>query len=289
VLFGCRARMMFRRAFFLVVATVAGIGTAAAEDQDPSDLSAILMNTTFMISGPSKTEFGRMITGTGFLIARETPSSSKGTFTLVTARHVLDDIDGDTAYINPRILQRDGSYATEQQPIQIRSRGTNRYVSHPAVDVAAINVPLPPFFKDITEVSYDLLAGDEELKQFEIHVGDELLCLGYPLGASGPFGFPILRSGKIASFPLVPSKTQSNWYFDFRVFPGNSGGPVYLVDRNRSYGRTMHVGETLTMVMGLVTAQLTTSDDKRQLEIGVVIPAVFLKETIDMLGAPKAE
>jgi hypothetical protein len=43
------------------------------------------------------------------------------------------------------------------------------------------------------------------------------------------------------------------------------------------------------MVMGLVTAQLSTADEQRGLDIGVVIPAVFLKETIDMLPAAKAE
>jgi hypothetical protein len=46
----------------------------------------------------------------------------------------------------------------------------------------------------------DLLANDDLIEKFEIHPGDELLCLGFPLFVSSDSGFPILRSGKIASF-----------------------------------------------------------------------------------------
>jgi hypothetical protein len=131
-----------------------------------------------------------------------------------------------------------------------------------------------------------LLGSDEYLTKFEIHPGDELLCLGYPLFASGEHGYAILRSGKIASYPLVPSKMVKNWLFDFRVFPGNSGGPVYFVDRNRVYGadRVTHLGETIQFIAGLVTAQINSTVFKdKDLSLGVVIPSPFIRETVDML------
>ena len=123
----------------------------------------------------------------------------------------------------------------------------------------------------------DLLARDEELAQFDVHPGDELNCLGFPLGATADYGFPILRSGKIASYPLVPAKTHKNWLFDFQVFPGNSGGPTYFIDRHRSYGGTTMIGQTIQLVVGLVTSQVyaNVGTSLRELQLGVVIPALY--------------
>jgi hypothetical protein len=151
--------------------------------------------------------------------------------------------------------------------------------------VAAIYVSLPSAFEHITIAHYNVLATDEELAKYELHPGDELNCLGNPLGASGPFGFPILRSGKIASFPLIPAKVHKNWWFDFRVFPGNSGGPVYLIDHNRNYGDNVRLGETIQIMIGLVTQQISADQGSgpRELQLGVIIPALFIRETMDML------
>jgi len=81
-------------------------------------------------------------------------------------------------------------------------------IRHPdeAVDVAVMYTLLPRDI-DILLLSTAMLADDEVLKKFEIHLGDELICLGYPLGAEATeAGFPILRSGKIVSYPLIPTK-----------------------------------------------------------------------------------
>jgi hypothetical protein len=84
----------------------------------------------------------------------------------------------------------------------------------------------------------------------------------------------------------VPSKLHKNLLFDFRVFKGNSGGPVYFVDRNRIYGNSTHLGETLQMLVGLVTSQASAAlVNNTDLQLGIVIPAVFIKETLDMLPA----
>ena len=69
-----------------------------------------------------------------------------------------------------------------------------------------------------------LLADDEMLSLFEANPGEELTALGYPLGAeSNSAGFAILRSGKIASYPLLPTEATQKFLFDFAIFPGNSG------------------------------------------------------------------
>lgn len=180
----------------------------------------------------------------------------------------------------------DGKYVTSDHHFAIRENGKPLFVKHPEVDVAVLYTRMPTQFQKIKMLQIGLLAPDEWLTRFEIHPGDELLCLGFPLFATADHGYPILRGGKIASYPLVPSREHKNWLFDFRVFKGNSGGPVYFADRNRTYGGATHMGETIQFIVGLVTALRTAPlADNRELQLGVIIPSVFIRETLDMLPA----
>jgi hypothetical protein len=91
-------------------------------------------------------------------------------------------------------------------PIQVRKGGKNLWSNHPEVDLAAMFVSLPRGVIATVLPSSFILA-DEKIKEYELGPGTELLCLGYPLGVeSNDFGFAILRSGKIASYPLLPQR-----------------------------------------------------------------------------------
>ena len=177
--------------------------------------------------------------------------------------------------------------------ISIRKEGKNLWINHPEVDVSAMYVALPKDI-DIALLPISILADDETFDKFEIHPGDELLCLGYPFSAeANKAGFPILRSGKIASFPIVPAKETKSFLFDFEVFKGNSGGPVYFVQSTaRAYGGATHIG-TIQFIAGLVseehiiTEEITSLYEKQRkvypLALAKVIHASFIKETIEML------
>lgn len=271
---------------FVFMSITANNATATAEPQAPLnparyELNTLLMNMTFMISGPSRAKPGETSVGTGFIVGKPVKDKDFSYFVLVTAAHVFDDIAGETAFINTRARQPDGSYQVTEYPIKIRDGAKNNFVKHPELDVAAIFTGLPDHYKAEILIGDAVLATEEDLAKYEVHPGDELLCLGYPLGAAGPFGFPILRSGKIASFPLLPVKSNKTWAFDFSVFGGNSGGPVYMVDHARTYQGHIHLGETLQMIIGLVTQRASVGT--QDLHLGVVIPAAFIKETIDLL------
>jgi S1-C subfamily serine protease len=169
------------------------------------------------------------------------------------------------------------------------------WVRHPDADVAVMKITLPDFVfrqtKNIPSLSTDQLADDGMMERFEIHPGDQLLCLGYPFGLEANVsGFPILRSGKIASYPLTPAKETKTFLFDFEVFQGNSGGPVYFVDKGRSYGGKIHGAETIQFVAGIVTeqkyaVQLVKSQKVifEKLNLAVVVPSYFIKETLALL------
>lgn len=240
------------------------------------------METTFQIVGPTGKP-NEISGGTVFILGKPTKDGAKAYFVMISAAHVFEQIKGDTGTIQFRFKRDDGTYANAPYEIPLRDQGKPLYVKHPEVDVAALYVKMPTAFK-ATLLPVSLLATDEWLRKFELHPGDELLCLGYPLFPSADHGFPILRSGKIASYPLVPAKQHKNWLFDFRIFKGNSGGPVYFVDRNRQYDGQTHLGETIQMMVGLVTSQLSSVlVNNTELQIGVIIPSEFITETLNML------
>jgi hypothetical protein len=204
---------------------------------------------------------------------------------LITAGHVLEEIDGETGTLTLREKHVDGSYTQKFWNVKLREQGKPLYVRHEQADVVALyvdmpndlNVPIPPTA---------LLADDDMLKKFEIHPGDELRCLGFPLFVSSESGFPILRSGIIASYPIIPTKNNKRILFDFSVFEGNSGGPVYFVDHGRTYGGAIHLGETEQFVIGLVTSQVGSKMyNDQMLELAIVVPSPYILETIDLLPA----
>jgi len=271
------------------------------------EINTTLMHYTYLIEGPTgkPDEVSR---GTGFLMAVPDPNRpAKGRPVLVTAAHVLSKISGAVAKVYLRQEITDRKFKKVAWDIRIRDANTPLWTQHPTADVAVMRIPLPQFISSQSHVpipSTDMLADDTRLEEWEIHPGDELLCLGYPLGAeANSQGFAILRSGKIASFPLTPASEVRSFLFDFEVFPGNSGGPVYFVDRGRTYGGVAHLGETVFSVVGLVTEEryqplrsLTLLENspartryevietREKLKLAVVIHAQFIKETFDILN-----
>lgn len=256
-----------------------------------TDLSTVLMRSTFKLQGN-----GSM--GTAFVLGQPDPANpGRGFYVLITAAHVLEEMEGTAATLFLRTTTGELNYRKFPIQIDIRSEEEPLWVRHPKADVAAMRVGLPGNI-DIKLVSTDLLATDETLAQYEIHPGDDLLVLGYPYGAeSNEAGFPVLRSGRIASYPLRPTANTKTFLLDFEIFDGNSGGPVYIYTFNRVYGGAMHAGTVTSLVMGLVSKQTQVTERMRSLTeevtrqhrlgLAVVVHASFIREVIDMLPTPQ--
>jgi len=258
----------------LAIALLSGTAIASIE------LNTTLMHYTYQIEGPTGKP-NEVRYGTVFVMGIPDPNRpGEGQPVLVTAAHILEGISGETATIYLREKMIDGKFKKIADVLQIRKGKNSLWVRHPDADVAVMKITLPAFVykqtKDIPSLSIDQLADDEMMERFEIHPGDELLSLGYPLRANIS-GFSILRSGKIASYPLLPAKVTKTFLFDFEVFPGNSGGPVYFVDKGRIYGGKRRLGEIIKFVAGIVTRQ------HEELRLAVVVPAHFIKETLALL------
>jgi S1-C subfamily serine protease len=150
--------------------------------------------------------------------------------------------------------------------------------------VAAISITAPAAFARAA-IPLAWLAGDEALGKAQIAPGDEMMTLGYPQGLSAnTAGFPILRAGRVASYPLGPSRAFPTFLLDFRVFPGNSGGPVYLDREAGTEGAA--TGPHPPVIAGMLTQQVEV--DSQNLGIGIVTQAEFIRETVAQLDSPHA-
>src|SRR5690606_32598722 len=127
---------------------------------------------------------------------------------------------------------------------------------------------------------------DDTFSSYNVAAGDEMMALGFPRGlAANQAGFPILRSGRVASFPIAPASILPTFLLDFTVFPGNSGRPVFMAQ-----GRRQRPGVTqsqeVQFIAGLLTQQVELNNER--LEIGIVTHAKYIRETIARLDDPLA-
>ena len=94
----------------------------------------------------------------------------------------------------------------------------------------------------------------------------------------------------------MPVSSVRSFLFDFNVFPGNSGGPVYFAESLRAIGGSVRIGGPQVVVVGLVSesqiyserteSQLGGVKEQRyQLGLAVVVEAPLIREAIDKLGA----
>jgi hypothetical protein len=242
------------------------------------------MHATFLVVGPTKVP-NQISFGTVFVMGlpfKTNPNMAH--IVVVTAAHVFEGISGDNATLQLRRTNADGTYATFGYQFPIRKDGKPLYVRHPAADVAAMYGDIPDEVP-MTGLPPDALATDKSLEDIEFHPGDEAFILGFPAMVSTEGGFPLLRTGRIASYPLTPMNVVKQWAFDAHVFNGNSGGPVYFTSVNRLFKSQVHFG-VAAGILGLVTQErhsLLPELANRDLNYGVVVPARFIRETLDML------
>jgi S1-C subfamily serine protease len=249
------------------------------------DLSAQLMQATVQLEQPLGD--GTRTVGTGFLITETTPDGAPHTI-LVTANHVFDKMPNANARVGYRIANPDGSWSYSPQSLKIRdAQGHALWTHHPSRDVAAISITAPDAFAKAA-IPEEYLAADDTFSRYQVGAGDQMMTLGFPRGlAANSAGFPILRAGRVASYPIAPAKIFPTFLLDFSVFPGNSGGPVFMSGPARhAMDANGQGGQDVEFIAGLLTQQVELNSER--LDIGIVTNARFIRETISLIKDPNA-
>ena len=233
------------------------------------DLTVALIKATVQIDQPIS-EAKRMV-GTGFLIS--VPKADGTTqIVLVTAAHVFEKMPAADVRIGWRVQGAKGSWSYVPSNMTIRSATGPVWYQHPAQDIAVIPVNVPESLRD-SAIPASWLADDTTFINERVVAGDEMVTLGYPHGLSANVaGFPILRAGRLASYPISPSNIYPTFLIDLTAVPGNSGGPVFMTSQG---------GKGHTFIAGVLIKQV--EDDNQRLELGVVTDAIFVRETINIM------
>jgi len=245
------------------------------------DLTVGLIAATVQLDQRNDERATRRV-GTGFLI--DAPrSDGRPRTVLVTAHHVLDGMPGPDARIGWRVQMPEGRWRFAPEPLRIREEnGDPVWVRHPERDIAVMEVSAPPAFARAA-IPLGWLADANAFEVWQVGPGDELLTLGYPHGySSNTAGFPILRVGRVASWPLTPIEAFPAFMLDFPVFPGNSGGPVFWTPSARKAPGSTQPEHPF--IAGVLVSE--AQPDAGALRIGIVAHAQFVREAIALLEAP---
>ncbi len=233
------------------------------------DLTVALIKATVQIDQPIN-EAKRMV-GTGFLVSVPNPNGAPQ-IVLVTAAHVFEKMPAAEVRVGWRVETKAGAWAYLPGSMTIRNATGPTWYQHPAQDIAVIPVAVPDNLRDAA-IPESLLGDEGTFATEHVNAGDEMMTLGYPHGLSANVaGFPILRAGRLASYPVAPSASYPTFLIDLTAVPGNSGGPVFMTSQS---------GKGNTFVAGVLIKQV--QDDDQRLELGVVADAVFVRQTIELM------
>ena len=144
----------------------------------------------------------------------------------------------------------------------------DKYWAHPDqnVDLSCVDV------SSITHNSvYFRCLGKEFLAPInheKIGLGSQILYLGYPYGYYDKVNnLPLARTGALASLPYVDFEGKGQLVIDAQVFPGSSGGPVFI-DWDGTY-----------KLLGVIS-EWRPGPNNSGLGLGIVIKQQYVQELV---------
>jgi hypothetical protein len=221
--------------------------------------------------------------GTCFLVS--VPAAADGQparVVLVTAAHFFEGTSDPICRLVLREQTSDLAYARREIETPIRDGDAPRWKRHPELDIAVLPIE-PPAGSAVRPLQIEHLADEARVQTREVHVGQDVFVPGFPAQLeANEAGWPVLRKGAIASFPLAPLASAKTILVDAKTFGGDSGAPVAAV-----------VGDS-PLVVGLVLGMHRQTDKSvlpfeertmhTPLGLAIVVQAGFIRETIGLLS-----
>jgi len=279
----------------LVFSPTVRLQSASPVADDPN---VRMMRATFRVAGKSKKVEGGDESAAAFVVALGggSPTSPTRRVVLLTAGHFFNFIKGDTIKIVARRALGDGRYEKVLHPVAIRRKGKELWFRHPDkdIDAAAMVVDLPADL-DVAPLEIAQLATTATFASAAFYPGREVFALGFPFAIeSSKAGFPVLREGRIASFPPPRPPERRTFLVDLAMSHGMSGAPLYIVGG----GGGAPTARARPLVLGMIVAQRELTSDFRgpfetrkvhyPLDLGVAIEATALRELVAKAAAGRS-
>ena len=221
--------------------------------------------------------FHEKSTATCFLVTQEAPDQK---VYLVTAAHVLERMEGETAILVLRERLEDGTFVRRDFPVVIRRDEQPLWVRDAQVDLAILRLDDLPSFP-IGTIPFRSIADEGVLESGKLEICRSLFLLTYPQRFEGSEGgFAVARQAIVSSRSFLPLVKHPTYLADFTTFSGDSGGPVFIAGENDQ-----------PLVVGVVLAQ-TRHDERVKTEyeervihhplgLGTVLHAQFVRALIE--------
>jgi hypothetical protein len=258
-----------RRVLAVVMMVLLGSGTSRLRAEDPIE---DLLSATFRIADRDRS-------GTCFLV-QSTVEGKPPLLALVTAAHVLEQMGPEGEWIARSELP-EGQFARTVVKVKLREGDKPLWKRHPELDIAALKVDKPEGLA-AKPFSLDQLADEQRVKDRHVRVGQEAWIPCYPAKLeANDSGWPVLRRGSIASYPLTPAAKAKTMLIDYSAFGGDSGAPVVVVQE----GRPLVAGLVLGMHRQTDRAVLPFEERIMHTPLGIsmAVQASFVRETIALL------
>ncbi|HEY1018925.1 MAG TPA: serine protease [Sediminibacterium sp.] len=120
-------------------------------------------------------------------------------------------------------------------PVNLNDGTKDHWTGHPnaEIDVSIIPIPADIIAKNKLQAEPIELGSECATKQFLIDKGigegEDIYVVGYPMSqVDSSNSFPIVRKGIISKIRHCTIQNNKDFTIDALVFPGNSGGPVFL-------------------------------------------------------------
>ncbi len=208
--------------------------------------------------------------GTGFMMQ----DTASGINMIVTNRHILDGRAEIAVVFNE----------TDKNSVRriahlLESDGSTRWIGNPdpAIDLAVLPVPPLNGGRAISTARLKLSG--------KMRLGDEVVVIGFGLSeiAGTSHNYPMVRGGVVSYIaendildPVDSQKTllkSRTFLIDTRIQPGNSGSPVFS---------TAGDGTRKASLIGIVKGHFYDIKTKENMDLGIVISADFIRETLDL-------
>ena len=161
--------------------------------------------------------------GTGFFVRRDKE------LILVTAAHVFEESTIPECRLILREKKPGAAAVRREFAIIVRKDDKPLWKKHATEDVAAIAIELPPEI-EFKATKFEHILQASASGESEVKVGQEVWLPGYPAQLeANEAGWPVLRRGSIASYPLSPVTAVPTMLVDIKSFGGDSGGPLFSV------------------------------------------------------------
>jgi Trypsin-like peptidase domain len=229
-----------------------------------------MMWSTYLVASPNGI-------ATCVIVNRKDPSAPDGIVpVLVTSAHVLAVAPHGPFYLAYRSSQPGQSPQVDILEIDPPEETDPAFIRHPRHDVAALEIRLPADLAN--EVTLPSFLDESAIapRENEPHPGEDVSVLGFPRVFPGTEGaFPVLRSGRIASYSAGPPSDRETFLVNTNIYSGDSGGPVFTSRRGKP------------KLVGIMTERIGKKEGS--VPLGVAINASVIAETLRLEAAdPRA-